>query len=90
MGDETEHRGGDLASAPNIYDRLRRQWDAGHRDAVAMFLARNAYHALEFAEGLDPLDRIRLTQRIGDFEAMRERPLDSAQVRAWWAKGEGA
>lgn len=75
---------------PCVYDRLKQQWDGGHRDAVALFLARNAYHALEFAEGLDPRDRIDLTRRIGDAEAMNERPLSTVQVDALWAKVGGA
>ena len=70
----------------NIHDRLRSLWDAGHRDIVALSLARHAFHALQLAEGLDPSERCDLMRRVGDAETKIETPATPAQMDALWAK----
>lgn len=69
------------------FDRLRRLWDGGHRDIVALFLARRAGATLGFAEGLDPRERVDLQSLVTRVEAARERPYSEGEINRMFAIG---
>lgn len=54
--------------------RLERWWHAGHREAVAKNLARNAHYAVKFARNLDPRDAFDLEERLYAFEVNSREP----------------